>query len=197
MKMFQIVSNVDMVMLIQQMLQHLDPDPNREGLRETPQRVADAWAEWCGGYAVDPASLLKTFDDGAQSYDSLVIVHNVPVFSHCEHHLAEIAGIAHVGYLPNGKIVGLSKLARVVDAYARRLQVQERLTQQIATCIHNTLEARATGVLIRARHGCMSTRGTRAHSSVTTTSCMLGLMRVAGELRAEFMALCAAAEGRQ
>ena len=179
---------------IRALLRQIDPNPNRGGLRDTPRRVAEAWKEWTAGYAVDPVGLLKTFDDGAKGYDSLIIVHNIPVFSHCEHHLAEIAGSAHVGYLPNGRIVGLSKLARVVDAYARRLQVQERLTVEIAECIHSTLDARATGVIIRARHGCMETRGVRAHATLTTTSCMLGLLRDVGELRSEFMALCAAAE---
>ena len=129
-----------------------------------------------------------------ENYDSFVIVHNIPIFSHCEHHLAEISGYAHVGYLPGARIVGISKLARVADAYARRLQVQERLTVQIAHCIQDTLQARATGVIIRARHGCMSTRGACVTSALTTTSCMLGLLREEPDTRAEFLSLCHAAE---
>jgi len=171
----------------------IDPDPDREGLCETPKRVAEAWREWTSGYAQDPVATLKTFEDGAQAYDSLVIVHHIPVFSHCEHHLAPIIGYAHVGYLPSHRIVGLSKLARVVDIFARRLQVQERLTVQIATCIHETLGAQATGILIRASHGCMSSRGVRVHNSLTTTSCMLGKLRQEDALRAEFMSLCLSA----
>jgi len=123
-----------------------------------------------------------------------VIVHNIPVRSHCEHHLAEINGIAHVGYLPTNKVVGLSKLARVVDAYARRLQVQERMTVQIAQCIDDVLQPRAVGVLVRARHSCMETRGVKTTDSLTTTSCMLGMLRDAGELRNEFLTLCQLAE---
>jgi len=137
---------------------------------------------------------LKTFDDGAEHYDQFVIVHNIPIRSHCEHHSAAIEGIAHVGYLPDRRIVGLSKLARVTDAFARRLQVQERLTYQIAHTIHTELQARATGVIIRATHGCMSTRGVCVHGSTTTTSCMLGVLQEDAGARAEFVELCKMAE---
>ncbi len=180
--------------LFEQLLAGVDPDHPRGGTAETPLRAARAWCEWTAGYAVDPASLLKTFDDGHENYDSFVIVHNIPIFSHCEHHLAEISGYAHVGYLPGDRIVGISKLARVADAFARRLQVQERMTTQIAHCIQDTLKARATGVIIRARHGCMSTRGACVQNALTTTSCMLGLLREEPSARAEFMSLCDAAE---
>ena len=172
----------------------IDPDPERGGLVETPGRVARAWVEWTGGYDVDPVTLLKTFEDGAEAYDSLVIVHRIPVYSTCEHHLAPIVGYAHVGYLPSDRVVGLSKLVRVVDAYSRRLQVQERLTTQIADCVQDTLQAKATGVLIRATHGCMSTRGVRVHSSSTTTSALRGLLSTNDALRAEFMSLCQSAD---
>jgi GTP cyclohydrolase I len=190
--------NPDSIALLEEtfrgLLHATEPGPLREGLRDTPARAAAAWSEWCSGYAMDPAQLLKSFDDGAESYDSLVIVHRIPITSLCEHHLAPITGYAHVGYLPGGRIAGLSKLARVVDAYARRLQVQERLTVQIADCVHDTLGARATGVLIRASHGCMSTRGIRAHDSVTTTSALRGLLKTESALREEFMSLCLSAE---
>jgi GTP cyclohydrolase I len=172
----------------------IDPTGPRSGTAETPRRIAKAWSEWTAGYMIDPASLMKTFEDGAEHYDQFVIVHNIPILSHCEHHGAAIAGHAHIGYLPNRRIVGLSKLARVADAYARRLQVQERLTSQIAHTVHDTLEARATGVIIRASHGCMSTRGVRIHGSTTTTSCMLGILQDDQAARAEFMSLCRMAE---
>lgn len=177
-----------------QLLSETDPDAARGGLAETPMRAAKAWSEWVSGYEIEPSSLLKTFEDGAAGYDSLVIVHNIPVVSLCEHHLAPIEGIAHVGYLPKDRIVGLSKLARVVDAFSRRLQVQERLSVDIAACVHNALAAQATGVIIRAHHGCMSSRGVKIHGSITTTSCMLGKLREEDSLRAEFMSLCAQAE---
>lgn len=174
-------------------LAELDPNPNREGLSDTPKRVAKAWAEWCDGYGQDPAAVLRTFEDGASGYDALVIVHGVPIQSHCEHHLAPFEGTADIGYLPGNRIVGLSKLARVAEIFAHRLQVQERLTTEISDCIHNELDARATGVIIRARHTCMSSRGVRAHGTITTTSAMRGLLQNDASLRAEFMALCAEA----
>ena len=180
--------------LFRQVIDTVDPTGPRTGTEETPLRVAKAWSEWCGGYEIDPSLLLKTFDDGADNYDEFVIVHNIPVSSHCEHHLASISGSCHVGYLPNKRIVGLSKLARVVDAYARRLQVQERMTQQIARCLFDALEPRAVGVVMRASHGCMSSRGVRIHGSTTTTSCMLGILHDDAAARAEFLTLCQMAE---
>lgn len=180
--------------IIASLIEEVDPQPNREGLRETPARVAKAWMEWTSGYYINPSELLKTFEDGAESYDSLVIVHHIPVISMCEHHLAPIRGYAHVGYLPGEHITGLSKLARVVDAYSRRLQVQERLTVQIADCIQTTLHARGTAVLVRANHGCMDSRGARVHGSSTTTSAMRGLLRSEPSLRQEFLSLCLSAD---
>lgn len=182
--------------LFEQFLEIVDPAHPRSGTSETPLRMAKAWCEWTSGYATDPAELLKTFDDGAETYDQFVIVHNIPVRSNCEHHSARIEGIAHVGYLPNRRIVGLSKLARVTDAFARRLQVQERLTDQIAHTINDVLEPRAVGVIIRAEHGCMSTRGVKIHGSTTTTSCMLGALQNDAAARAEFIDLCKMAEKR-
>lgn len=181
--------------IVTRLLEFLGEDPDREGLRDTPRRVLEAWKEWGQGYGEDPAAVLKTFVDGSEDCgDELVIVHNIPVVSKCEHHLADIIGIAHVGYIPNGKIVGLSKLARVTDLFARRLQVQERLTNQIADAIWKTLDPKGVGVIVRASHACMSTRGVKVHGSVTTTSAMRGVLLSKPEARAEFLTLCAAAD---
>jgi len=135
--------------------------PLREGLQETPARVAKAFATWFGGYDIDVAGLFKTFEDGAEGCDEMVIVRDIPVYSHCEHHMAPIIGRAVVGYVPGEKIVGLSKLSRVVDAYARRLQVQERLTNQIADAIAEHLQAKAVCVYVDAKHLCMESRGVK------------------------------------
>lgn len=180
--------------IVTRLLQYIGEDPDREGLKETPKRFLKGWKEWSSGYQIKPEELLKTFDDGAEGVDEMVIVHNIPVVSKCEHHLADIQGIAHVGYVPQGKIVGLSKLARVVDAYSRRLQVQERLTTQIAEVIEKTLQPKGVAVIVRASHACMSSRGVKVHGSVTTTSAMRGVLLNKPEARAEFMALCQAAE---
>ncbi len=177
------------------LLRMIGEDPDREGLRETPRRVAAAWKEWASGYGQDPLAVLKAFKDGAENCgDELVIVHNIPIVSKCEHHLADVTGIAHVGYIPNGKIVGLSKLARVTEIFARRLQVQERLTNQIADTLVKGLEPKGVGVIIRAAHACMSTRGVKIHGSVTTTSAMRGALLEKPAARAEFLSLCEAAE---
>lgn len=133
----------------------------RQGLQETPSRVAKAYATWFGGYNVDIAGLFKTFEDGAENTNEMVIVRDIPVYSHCEHHMAPIIGRAVVGYVPNGRIVGLSKLSRVVDAFARRLQVQERLTNQIADAIVEHLDPKAVCVYIDAKHMCMESRGVK------------------------------------
>ena len=140
----------------------------RPGLLETPARVAKAYETWFGGYAIDIAELFKTFEDGAEGTNELVIVRDIPVYSHCEHHMAPIIGRATVGYVPNGKIVGLSKLSRVVDAFMRRLQVQERLTNQIADAIYEHLDAQAVCVYIDARHMCMEARGIKQISGSST-----------------------------
>lgn len=148
----------------------------RPGLLETPARVAKAYETWFGGYAVDIAELFKTFEDGAEGTNELVIVRDIPVYSHCEHHMAPIIGRATVGYVPNGKIVGLSKLSRVVDAFMRRLQVQERLTNQIADAIYEHLDAQAVCVYIDARHMCMESRGVKQScGSSTVTKAFRGM----------------------
>lgn len=182
--------------IVVRLLQRIGEDPSREGLLETPRRVIKAWEEWAIGYKMDPKSVLKTFEDGAEGTNELVIVHNIPVVSKCEHHLADISGIAHVGYIPSGKIVGLSKLPRLVEVFSRRLQVQERLTQQIADALVEHLNPVGVGVIIRASHACMSTRGVKIHGSVTTTSAMRGALLNQQGARAEFLSLCDAAERR-
>ena len=180
--------------IIKRLLIYIGEDPKREGLRETPRRVLKGWKEWASGYGQDPKNILKTFKDGADGCNELVIVHNIPVVSRCEHHLADIIGHAHVGYIPKGKIVGLSKLARLVEIFARRLQVQERMTIQIANALVEHLEPVGVGVLIRASHACMSTRGVKIHGSMTTTSAMRGALLKEPSARKEFLDLCAMAE---
>jgi GTP cyclohydrolase I len=180
--------------IIRDLLISIGEDPNREGLRETPKRVLKAWAERTSGYKIDPASVLKCFEEGAADVNELVIVHNIPVIAVCEHHLADIIGIAHVGYIPDGRIVGLSKLARLVDIFARRLTVQEIMTTQIANALEEHLAPVGVGVLIRASHACMSTRGVRIHGSVTTTSAMRGALMDKAAARIEFFDMCLMAE---
>lgn len=163
-------------------------DPAREGLLETPARVAKAYGEWFGGYAIDPIELLgKTFGE-ADDYDAMVIERRIPFTSFCEHHLAPITGTATVAYIPREGVVGISKLARVVDCFARRLQMQERMTRQIAAAINEALEPVGVGVIVTATHGCMTSRGCRAHGTDLVTSALIGEFRQP-EVRAELFAL--------
>lgn len=171
------------------LLRSLHEEPDRPGLRETPVRVARAWAHWTSGYAQDPAEILKVFKDGAEEYNQLIVVRDIPVYSHCEHHLAPFFGTATVGYVPNGRIVGLSKLTRLVDCYAKRLQVQERLTQQVAHALMTHLSPSAVGVVVRCRHMCMESRGIRAIGEETVTSAMLGELLTNLGMRTELLAL--------
>jgi GTP cyclohydrolase I len=171
------------------LLRSLGENPDRPGLVETPARVAKAWKHWTSGYGQDPETLLKAFEDGAEEYNELIVVRNIPVYSHCEHHLAPFFGKATVGYLPNGKIVGLSKLTRLVDCFAKRLQVQERMTIQIANALMEVLEPKAVGVVIKCRHLCMESRGIRTPGEETITSAMLGELQPNLGLRTEFLAL--------
>lgn len=164
-------------------------DVTRGGLQETPSRAVKAWEEWTSGYRKRPEDILKVFEDGAENCDEMVVVQDIPVYSHCEHHLAPIFGTATVGYLPDKKIVGLSKLNRLVDMYARRLQVQERMTNQIANALMTHLAPRGVGVVIKARHFCMESRGVKQTGSVTTTSAMLGAFREDATVRSEFLNL--------
>lgn len=184
--------------IVRELLEFIGEDPGREGLLDTPSRVAKAWLEWTSGYGKDPEAMFKTFDleDGASSTDEMVILHNIPVVSKCEHHLADIVGIAHVGYIPSKRVLGLSKLARLVEIFARRLQVQERITTSIADALalSPALAPLGVGVLIRAAHHCMSTRGVRIHGSKTTTSAMRGVLLDKPAARAEFIELCKMAE---
>jgi GTP cyclohydrolase I len=170
-------------------LTSIGEDPNRSGLHETPARVARAWQHWTCGYHQDPVEILKAFEDGAEEYNELIVVRGIPVYSHCEHHLAPFFGKATIGYLPNGKIVGLSKLTRLVDVFAKRLQVQERMTIQIANALMEALEPKAVGVVVKCRHMCMESRGIRTPGEETITSAMLGELQPNLALRTEFLAL--------
>ena len=147
--------------------------PGREGLADTPARVVRAYEEWFRGYAIDPAAVLGRTFDGA-GYDDLVLLRDIPVRSVCEHHMAPICGVAHVAYLPAGRVVGISKLARLVDAYARRLQIQERLTTEIADTLAQVLRPRGVAVVVRARHECISSRGIAMHGVDMVTRRLLG-----------------------
>lgn len=171
------------------LLVSLGEDPDRAGLVETPSRLVTAWKHWTSGYTQDPAELLKVFEDGAEEYNELIVIRGIPVYSHCEHHLAPFFGKATIGYVPNGKIVGLSKLTRLVNCFSQRLQVQERLTIQIANALMTHLEPKAAGVVIRCRHMCMESRGISTQGEETVTSAMLGELQPNLALRTEFLAL--------
>jgi GTP cyclohydrolase I len=171
------------------LLRHLGENPDRQGLSDTPARVDKAWKHWTSGYEQDPAEILKVFEDGAEKYNELIVVRGIPVYSHCEHHLAPFFGWATVGYTPNGKIVGLSKLTRLVDCFSKRLQVQERLTMQIADSFMTHVQPLSVGVVIRCRHMCMESRGIRTPGQETVTSALLGEMRTNLGLRTEFLAM--------
>lgn len=179
----------DMQSTITRLLQQIGEDPTREGLLDTPARVAKAWDFWTCGYAQDPADVLKVFSDGAEKCDEMVIVKDIPFYTHCEHHMAPFFGTASIAYIPDGKIVGLSKLSRVLQIFARRLQVQERLTNQVADAIEKVLEPKGVGVVIKARHLCMESRGICQQGHQTVTSALRGAMRNNASARAEFMAL--------
>jgi GTP cyclohydrolase I len=169
------------------LLTHLGEDPSRQGLSETPARADRAWRHWTSGYSQDPAKILKAFDDGADRYNELIVVRGIPIYSHCEHHLAPFFGTAAIGYVPDGKIVGLSKLTRLVECFARRLQVQERLTVQIAEALMTHVQPVSVGVVLQCRHMCMESRGTQATGEETVTSVMLGELRSNAALRQEFL----------
>jgi GTP cyclohydrolase I len=176
---------------IQDLLRYVGEDPERPGLLETPERVRKALLEWTAGYRQDPKSLLKTFDDGAELCgNEMVMVRDIELYSMCEHHMAPFFGVAHVAYIPNKRIVGLSKLARLVDAFSKRLQVQERLTNQIANTIEEVLQPIGVGVMIKARHLCMCSRGVAKQHSETITSALRGALMDKPEARAEFLTMC-------
>ncbi|MEK0429467.1 MAG: hypothetical protein RL001_1994 [Pseudomonadota bacterium] len=177
-------------------LKSVGEDPDRPGLLETPHRVSKAWKHWTSGYEQNPADVLKAFEDGAEEYNELIVVRNIPVYSHCEHHLAPFFGKATVGYMPDGKIVGLSKLTRLVDGFAKRLQVQERLTIQVANALMEHLQPKAVGVVIRCRHLCMESRGIKTAGEETVTSAMLGELQPNLAMRTEFLDLAREDAGR-
>lgn len=172
-----------------ELIVELGLDPFRQGLQETPARAAKAFREYIIGYTLDPAEILKCFEDGAENYDQMVIVKDIPFYSLCEHHLAPFFGTATVSYIPNGKVVGLSKLNRLVDIFARRLQVQERMTGQIADAIAQNLEPLGVGVIVRARHLCMESRGICQQGHHTVTSALRGVLKSEASARAEFFNL--------
>ncbi len=172
---------------VRTLLRWAGEDPAREGLRDTPKRVVKAYRDWFSGYREDPREYLtRTFEEVA-GYDELIVLRDISFESHCEHHMAPIIGKAHIGYLPDGKVVGISKLARVVDVYARRFQVQEKLTAQIADCIADVLHPRGVGVVIEGAHECMTTRGVHKRNVSMVTSKMLGTFRDDARTRAEFL----------
>jgi GTP cyclohydrolase IA len=171
-------------------------DPAREGLLETPKRVAKAYGDWFSGYAMDPEDYLKRTFEEVAGYDEMVVLRDIEFESHCEHHMAPIIGKAHVGYLPSGRVVGISKLARVVEAYARRFQVQEKMTAQIARCIQDVLQPRGVGVVIEAAHECMTTRGIHKRGVSMVTSKMLGDFRDDARTRSEFLRFIDGGAGR-
>lgn len=164
-------------------------DPSREGLLETPRRVVDSYTEFFSGYAADPVEILmRTFEE-TDGYDEMVLLRDVRFESHCEHHLAPIIGRAHVAYLPERRVVGISKLARLVELYARRLQIQEKMTAQIANTINDILEPKGVAVVVEAAHQCMTTRGVHKPGVVMVTSRMLGAFRDNPSTRREFLAM--------
>ena len=169
-------------------------DPAREGLLDTPKRVAKAYEDWFSGYALDPdAYMARTFED-VGGYDEMIVLRDIEYESHCEHHMAPIIGRVHVGYIPNGRVVGISKLARVVDAYARRFQVQEKMTAQIAQCIQRALQPQGVAVVVQGAHECMTTRGVHKRGVSMMTSTMLGCFRDDARTRKEFLSFI---EGRR
>jgi GTP cyclohydrolase I len=177
--------------LAEELLFEIEPrrlDGLREGLQDTPERFARACAEWFSGYDIEPSSVMKTFEDGAENNGEMILLEGIPVFSHCEHHLAPFAGKATVAYIPDGRIIGLSKIPKLVNIFARRLQVQERLTTQIANALMEHLTPKGCGVIIRCEHFCMSTRGVHTPGVLTTTSALRGCFMDAAA-RAEFLSL--------
>ncbi len=174
---------------VRTLLRWAGDDPLREGLLDTPKRVGRAWREYCSGYDEDPAvHLQRTFQEVA-GYDEVVLLRDIPFHSHCEHHLAPIIGTASIAYLPTDRVVGISKLARVLHGYSRRLQIQERLTAEIAQCIWEHLKPQGVAVVIKATHGCMSGRGVRTHGVDMVTSKVLGCFRDDPASRKEVLSL--------
>lgn len=174
---------------VRTLLRWAGDDPKREGLLDTPRRVIEAYEEYFSGYSADPEKVMaRTFEE-VEGYDEMVILKNMQFESHCEHHMAPIIGKAHIGYIPDRRVVGISKLARLLDIYAKRLQTQETMTAQIADMIQKTLEPKGVAVIIDAAHQCMTTRGVHKPGTNTVTSRMLGLFRSDPRTRSEFLAM--------
>lgn len=172
---------------VRTLLRWAGDDPGREGLLDTPRRVVEAYGEWFSGYSIDPGEYLRRTFEEVAGYDQMIVLRNIEFESHCEHHMAPIIGRAHVGYLPTDKVVGISKLARVVEGFARRFQVQEKLTAEIASCIEEVLKPRGVGVVVDAAHECMTTRGVHKRAVSMVTSYMTGTFREDPRTRAEFL----------
>ncbi len=174
---------------VRTLLKWAGDDPSREGLRDTPGRVVRAYEEWFGGYGQDPVDYLQRTFEEVEGYDEMVLLRDIRFESHCEHHMAPIIGRCHVAYLPTNKVVGISKLARVVETYARRLQVQEKMTAQIAGAIQDVLQPKGVGVIVEATHQCMTTRGVHKTGVTMVTSSMLGEFRTNPLTRREFLTI--------
>jgi GTP cyclohydrolase IA len=172
---------------VRTLLRWAGDDPEREGLLDTPARVARAFEEWFAGYQEDPMEFLERTFEEVEGYDEMVVLRDIRLESYCEHHLAPILGKIHIGYMPDKRVVGISKLARVADAYAKRLQIQEKLTAQIANCINEVLRPKGVAVVIEAEHQCMTTRGVHKHGVSMVTSTMLGAFRQGSDTRREFL----------
>src|SRR6202171_929838 len=170
---------------VRTLLRWAGDDPMREGLRDTPKRVVSAYQDWFSGYSIDPGAYLRRTFEEVEGYDEMVVLRDIAFESHCEHHLAPIIGRAHIGYLPRDRVVGISKLARLVDVYAKRLQVQEKMTAEIAGCLNGVLKPVGVGVVVEAAHECMTTRGVHKTDVTMVTSCMLGIFRTQAKTRQE------------
>lgn len=183
-------SSAKAINAVRTLLEKIGEDPKREGLAQTPDRFVRALLECTSGYEIEPQSVLTWFEDGAQSYDSLLIVRDIPFYSLCEHHLAPFFGVAHIAYIPDGKVVGLSKLSRLLEVFARRLQVQERITNEVADALFTSEgKPKGVGVVLEARHMCMESRGVNRPGCVTVSSALRGCIREEPDCRAEFLSL--------
>jgi len=190
------VTQADAEAAVRTLLLWAGEDPKREGLIDTPKRVAKAYKDWFSGYEMDPADYLRRTFEEVAGYDEVIVLRDIEYESHCEHHMAPIIGRVHVGYLPDGKVVGISKLARVVDAFARRFQVQEKMTAQIARCIEDVLQPRGVAVIVEGAHECMTTRGIHKRGVSMVTSKMIGAFRDDARTRMEFLQLIGLKSGR-
>ncbi len=182
-------SEAEALAAVRTLIRWAGDDPDREGLRDTPSRVTEAYGEYFAGYAADPVAILERTFEETDGYDEVVLLRGIRFESHCEHHLAPIIGRAHVAYLPDRRVVGISKLARITDAYAKRLQIQEKMTAQLANTINTVLEPKGVAVVIEAEHHCMTTRGVHKAGVVMVTSRMLGAFRDCSATRREFLAM--------